>query len=164
VDRLNEWAAAHKASGLPSPQVLAARPARSLPNHARVYPQTEEPAMPDVSNIWYRSVKENVLEGKQKRSCRLSLWPRKSLFWCSVFPPAPPVLQSSENDESCSKEEIKMNFGFQKRVQRALLFAILFIVCARPFHPQQNKQGGQAYTLLPRGRSFFMFMTWDTTW
>jgi hypothetical protein len=80
------------------------------------------------------------------------LWPRNPLFCCSVCPPATPIRQSSENDESCSKEEIKMKFGFQAYSALFLPFAILFIVCERPFHPLQNKQGRhRVYTLLPRG-------------
>jgi hypothetical protein len=64
ASRLNEWAKEEKSKGHTTPQVLPLRIRLFfIFIHLLRFFQSEEPPMPDVRNVWYRSIRENVTEG-----------------------------------------------------------------------------------------------------
>ena len=68
--------------------------------------QSPEPEMPDIMNIWYQGVRENLTEG----NTHLPLWCYDSHSFCfgSFFPPCPSFIQSHENDECSSRQKVEM--------------------------------------------------------
>ena len=63
--RLNEWAKEEKSKGHTTPQVQPHHTPFFFAHSFSFYLQSDEPPMPDLRNVWYRSIKENVTEGDQ---------------------------------------------------------------------------------------------------
>jgi hypothetical protein len=112
--------------------------------------QSAEPELPDVVNIWYRGIRENLTEGNSLPP----LWCYDTNSFCfgSFFSPCPSFIQSYENDESSSRQKVEMKCYSKNNCLVKLLsrfFLILFAcVHAWPFHPRHAHRSPLYLTLI----------------